>query len=156
MATRKKARSVAKRTTRRSAAKPVRAKAVAGGGLRFSSGAPGITVNDIARSLDWYCDVLGFAVKQRWEHGGVLRGAEVTAGDVTVYLGQDDWKMGRDRVKGLGFRLYWYTKQNVDKLAAAIKSRGGTLEFEPRDEYGTRSFGLVDPTGYKITISSER
>jgi uncharacterized glyoxalase superfamily protein PhnB len=154
MAKRAKARTKAKKTTKK--AKPARGKAAKSKGLQFAGGAQGVTVNDITASLAWYCDVLGFAVKQRWEHEGVLRGAEVTAGDVTVYLGQDDWKQGRDRVKGVGFRLYWYTNQNIDTLAAAIKSRGGKLESEPRDEYGTRSFGLVDPTGYKITISSER
>jgi len=154
--TKTRAKSAPKRPTRRAAAKPARAKAAAGRGLQYTGAALGVTVNDIAKSMAWYCDVLGFGVKQRWEHEGVLRGAELTAGDVTVYLGQDDWKKGRDRVKGEGFRLYWYTNQNIDKLAAAIKSRGGALESEPRDEYGTRSFGLVDPTGYRITISSER
>jgi uncharacterized glyoxalase superfamily protein PhnB len=151
-----RAKPAPKRATRRRATASVGARATKRIGLQFAGGAQGVTVNDITASLAWYCDVLGFAVKQRWEHEGVLRGAEVTAGDVTVYLGQDDWKQGRDRVKGVGFRLYWYTNQNIDKLAAAIKSRGGKLESEPRDEYGTRSFGLVDPTGYKITISSER
>lgn len=161
MATKKKKKTAArakaapKRVTKKAAAKPARAKTVTKSGLPFTSGAPSVTVNDIAKSMTWYCDVLGFAVKQRWEHAGILRGAELTAGDVTVYLGQDDWKKGRDRVKGEGFRLYWYTTQNIDTLAAGIKARGGVLESEPKDEWGTRSFNLVDPTGYKITISSE-
>jgi uncharacterized glyoxalase superfamily protein PhnB len=157
-ASKTRAKSASKGATRRSAAKPARAAAAKPktSGLQLTEGAPSITVNDVAATLAWYCDVLGFAVKQRWEHEGVLRGAELRAGGVTVYVGQDDWKKGRDRVKGEGLRLYWYTNQNIDKLAAAIKSRGGTLESEPRDEYGARSFGLVDPTGYKITISSER
>jgi uncharacterized glyoxalase superfamily protein PhnB len=161
MATKKKkktatrAKAAPKRPAKKAPAKPARAKAAAKGGLQFSSGAPSLTVNDIAATMKWYCDVIGFAVKQRWEHEGVLRGAELTAGGMTVYVGQDDWKKGRDRVKGEGFRLYWYTKQNIDKLAAGIKTRGGTLESEPKDEWGARSFNVVDPTGYRITISSE-
>ena len=41
-------------------------------------------------------------------------------------IGQDDWKKGRDRVKGEGFRLYCQTTQDVDRLAEGIKARGGT------------------------------
>jgi catechol 2,3-dioxygenase-like lactoylglutathione lyase family enzyme len=118
--------------------------------------APSLTVNDAAASLAWYCDVLGFKVKQRWERDGVLQGGELSAGPVRLYVGQDDWQKGRDRVKGEGFRLYFETTQDVDRLAASIKARGGTLASEPKDEYGTRSFGVHDPTGYKITIASAR
>jgi uncharacterized glyoxalase superfamily protein PhnB len=126
-------------------------------GLKLSSGAAGLTVNDLAKSLAWYCDVLGFAVKQRWEQNGVLLGGELTAGGATVFIGQDDWKKGRDRIKGEGVRLYLYvkTRRDVDRLAAGITSRGGALASEPRDEWGVRSFNLEDPTGYKITVSSE-
>jgi uncharacterized glyoxalase superfamily protein PhnB len=71
-------------------------------------------------------------------------------------LGQDDWKKGRDRVKGEGFRIYCKTAQDVDRLAAQVKARGGKLTQEPRDEpWGTRDFAVVDPDGFKITIGSE-
>jgi len=96
---------------------------------------------------------LGFTMGRKWEREDRLVGAELKAGDVTVYLSQEDGAQG-ERVKGQGFRLYWYTKQNIDKRAAGIKSRGGTLASEPVDAYGSRSFNLVDPTGYKVTVSS--
>jgi uncharacterized glyoxalase superfamily protein PhnB len=88
-------------------------------------------VNDLTQSLAWYCDVLGFVVGQRWERDGALVGAELKAGKVTVYLSQEDGKMG-ERTKGQGFRLYWYTDQNIDQIANGIKSRGGTLATEPK------------------------
>ena len=158
MAIRKKAKAARtkakKAPARRSAAKPARAKKPAPG-FRLTSNAPSLTVNDLAASMTWYCDVLGFKIKQKWEHEGVLVGAELEAGDVAVNIGRDDWQKGRDRVKGEGFRLYWYTTQDIDKLAAGIKARGGTLATEPKDEWGMRSFNLVDPSGFKITIASE-
>lgn len=149
---------MATKRKKKSAAKPRRAKPAAAKSLNLSSVAPGVTVRDIHRSLAWYCDVLGFKVTQRWEREGTLRGAEVAAGAVTFYVAQDDWQKGRDRVKGEGFRLYCYckTRKAVDHVAVAIKTRGGTLSSEPRDEWGTRSFNLEDPDGFKITISSER
>jgi len=124
--------------------------------LRLRSLAPSFTVNDIEKSLAWYRDVLGFVVKDRWEQEGKLAGAEVAAGGVTFMLGQDDWKKGRNRAKGEGFRIFCTTVQDVDELASRIKARGGTLTQEPRDEpWGMRDFAVVDPDGYKITIAAE-
>jgi uncharacterized glyoxalase superfamily protein PhnB len=153
---RARSRSAAKPATRKSAAKRPKATTPTKG-LRLSSCAASLTVNDIAKSMAWYCDVLGFTVKERWEQAGMLLGAELAAGGATVFIGQDDWKKGRDRVKGEGFRLYLYvkTRGDVDRLAAGIIARGGALASDPHDEWGARSFNLEDPTGYKITVSSE-
>ena len=121
----------------------------------MSDGAVSVTADDLGKSLAWYTEVIGFRVTQRWEHQGVLMGTGLGAGEVALYVSQDDGKKG-PRVKGQGVRIYWYTNQNIDKIAAGIKSRGGTLAREPQDEWGVRSFDLLDPTGYLITVSSER
>jgi catechol 2,3-dioxygenase-like lactoylglutathione lyase family enzyme len=151
---RKSARSKAKTApAKRAAAKPARAKSQDASGLRVASIAPSFTVNDLEKSLAWYRDVLGLKMGDRWEHDGVLTGAELSAGGTTFMITQDDWKLGRDRVKGAGFRLFCTTSQDVDQLAAGIKARGGTLASEPRDEWGMRAFAIVDPDGFKITIA---
>src|SRR5689334_7976194 len=67
--------------------------------------AVGSTANDAEASIKWYCDVLGFSVAERWEKDGVFLGASVVNGPVTVNIGQDDWKLGRDRQKGQGVRI---------------------------------------------------
>jgi uncharacterized glyoxalase superfamily protein PhnB len=110
-------------------------------------------VNDIEKSVAWYRDVMGFFLKERWEQEGKLAGAELVAGSVTFMLSQDDWKKGRDRVKGEGFRIYCETVQDVDVLAVRAKAQGAKLTQEPRDQpMGMRDFSLVDPDGFKITI----
>ena len=132
---------------------PARAKAQT---LKMRSAAPGFTVNDLDKSLAWYRDVLGFVVEERWEQEGKLTGVELRAGDVTFMIGQDDWKKGRDRKKGEGFRLYCSTTQDIDALAEGIKARGGKLDSEPRNQpWGTRDFALTDPDGFKITIGED-
>ena len=124
--------------------------------LKMGSASPGFTVNDLQKSLAWYRDVLGFAVDERWEQDGKLMGVSLLAGDVTFMIGQDDWKKGRDRKKGEGFRLYCTTTQDVDALAKGIKARGGKLDQEPRDQtWGSRDFSLTDPDGFKITIGAD-
>jgi len=123
--------------------------------LRLKAVNPSLTVDDIHRSAAFYRDVLGFTEKERWEEGGQLRGIELVAGNVSFWLAQDDWKKGRDRAKGQGFRLYCSTVQDIDGLAERIRSRGGSLVEEPRDQpWGGRDFAVVDPDGFTITISS--
>lgn len=135
---------------------PNKPKAAPAKDLSMSTASPSFTVGDIQKSLAWYRDVLGFVVEERWEQEGNLTGAMVRAGNVTFMLGQDDWKRGRDRKKGEGFRIYCETTQDVDALAEKIKSRGGTLDHLPQDHpWGTRDFALTDPDGFKITIASE-
>ena len=125
--------------------------------LRLRSVHPGFTVNDIHRSVKWYTEVLGFVLKEPWMMDGKMTGAEVRAGTTSLYLGQDDFKKGRDRVKGVGVRLYCNTAQDLDQLARDIKARGGTLDHDPQTQpWGTRDFGITDPDGYKITIASTR
>lgn len=111
-------------------------------------------MNDIERSVAFYRDIMGFIVKERWEEDGKLLGVEMVAGGVSFMLSQDDWKKGRDRVKGEGFRIYCTTGQHVDRLAEQIKERGGSLTQEPRTQpWGMRDFAVADPDGFKITIA---
>ena len=125
--------------------------------LRLRSVMPALTVNDIHASIAWYRDVLGFVVTDEIQHDGKLLGASLKAGSVEILLGQDDFAKGRDRKKGDGFRLYCVTAQDVDDLAAAIKSRGGQIAQEPTDQpWGARDFAVVDLDGFKISISTGR
>lgn len=157
-ASRAKAKSKAKTKAPAKKAPARRAAAPRGkpGAMRLGSVSPSFTVNDLAKSIAFYRDVLGFAVSQRWEHEGVLRGVELASGDVTFMIGQDDWQKGRDRLKGVGFRLYCTTNQDIDVLAREIKAKGGVLDGEPVTEMWGRFFGFSDPDGFKITVVNEK
>ena len=77
------------------------------------------------------------------------------AGNVDLMIGQDDWKKGRDRRKGEGFRMYFETGTNVDAFAKGIQERGGTIEGPPEDRpWGYRDFSLTDPDGFKMTFGT--
>ena len=124
--------------------------------LRLRSVGPSFTVADLQKSLAFYRDVLGFTARERWEKDGKLAGIELVAGSARFWLGQDDWQKGRDRVKGVGFRLYCETAQDIDALAARVRAGGGTIVEEPKDEpWGGRAFGFRDPDGFTITFASE-
>ncbi len=123
--------------------------------LNLGAVMPAITVSDLGASIEWYRDVMGFVVANEIEHEGQRVGAMIIAGSVQFLLGQDDFAKGRDRQKGIGFRLYCVSEQDIDELAATIRARGGTLDQEPTDQpWGARDFSVVDPDGFKISISS--
>lgn len=123
--------------------------------LQAKTISPSLTVNDLQQSIKFF-EGLGFAVEDRWEEQGKLLGVMLRAGDASIGLSQDDWKKGRDREKGVGMRLFIGTKQNIDQIASRAKTAGMKLDSEPHDtEWKTRAFDITDPSGFKITISSE-
>ncbi len=125
--------------------------------LRLRKIAPSFTATDLQRSIAFYRDVLGFVIGEEWRQDGALAGCEIHAGSVTFMLGQDDFAKGRDRQKGLGTRVWCHTAQDLDRLAAEIKARGGSLDQEPQDmPWGDRAFMITDPDGFKLTFVQTR
>ncbi len=159
MAAKKAAKKSAKsaRAKKKTPTKPRAAprKSVSSRSLSLIDASPSYTVNDLEKSTAWYRDVLGFAVEETWkDHAGKVMGVSLKAGGVSFMIGQDDWKKGRDRNKGEGFRIFCMTKSNVDDLAKKIEAKGGRLDHPPTDQpWGVRDISLTDPDGFKITIA---
>lgn len=123
--------------------------------LRLREIMPTLTVDDLVASLSFYRDVLGFVVDDVMERDGRPVGATIKAGSVEFLLVQDDFAKGRDRAKGVGFRLYCVTYQDIDQVALDIESRGGRLVRPPQDQpWGTRDFAVSDPDGFNLSIST--
>ena len=123
--------------------------------LRLTGFTPSLTVNDLSRSIAFYTDGMGFIVGERWSDGDILRGVMLKAGICEFGLSQDDWKQGRDRQKGAGFRIWCDTVQDLDAIAARLKAFGSVLTEEPEDHpaWGVRSFSVDDPDGFHLTIA---
>lgn len=140
-----------KRATKKKAVKPPARRQPET--LRLRGVMPSFTATDLQRSIAFYRDVLGFIVGKQWRENGELAGCELHAGAITFMLGQDDFAKGRDRQKGLGTRVWCSTAQDLDKVAAEIKARGGVLDQEPQDmPWGSRVFMISDPDGFKLTF----
>ena len=117
---------------------------------------PTLTVDDLQKSIAFY-EALGFTIDERWEDNGTLLGVMLRAGSIQLGVNQDDWKKGRNRQKGIGVRLsITTTAEAVDDIARRARNAGIALKSEPQDtEYG-RAFELVDPSGFLLTIYSEK
>jgi uncharacterized glyoxalase superfamily protein PhnB len=123
--------------------------------LRAKTISPGLTVNNLQQSIAFF-EGLGFGVEERWEESGTLLGVMLRAGEAAINLSQDDWKKGRDRQKGVGLRIFIGTTQDIDQLAADARKAGIALDTEPHDTpWGSRAFEVTEPSGFRLTISSE-
>ena len=123
--------------------------------LQVRSIAPTFTVSDLDKSIHFYTNGLGFSVTERMEEKGKLLGVMLEAGEARLGLSQDDFAKGRDRVKGVGMRLYLETDQDVTALARQAKSIGIALDSEPAPlPWGPMGFTVTDHDGFKLTISN--
>lgn len=113
-----------------------------------------LTVDDLAASLRFYTEALGFEVSSREEGTDTPRFAMLKAGQGSLGLTQDDFAKGRDRAKGIGTRLWIETDQDLHALAEQAKAAGVTLDADVRAlPWGPLAFAVTDPDGFKLTIS---
>ena len=123
--------------------------------LQVKSLTPTLTVNDLDRSIRFYTEGLGFELGEKHEENGEVKGVMINAGGTTLGISQDDFAKGRDRVKGIGMRLYLETDQDIQALAAKAKAAGITMSDGPGPlPWGPMGFTVTDPDGFKLTISN--
>ena len=114
---------------------------------------PTLTADDLGRSIRFY-EGLGFAITERMEEEGTLRGVMMEAGGATLGVSQDDFAKGKARVKGVGMRLYLETEQDIEALANQAIQAGIRLDQGPAPlPWGPMGFTVTDPDGFKLTIS---
>ena len=121
--------------------------------LKARSLVPTLTANELDRSIHFY-EGLGFSVSEKMEEGGKVLGVMMEAGGATLGISQDDFGKGRDRVKGVGMRLYLETDQDIETLANQAIQSGVRLDQGPAPlPWGPMGFTATDPDGFRITIS---
>lgn len=127
---------------------------MSGAPLNALSLAPQLTCGDIQKSITFYVDGLGFEIIHKMEREGKLEYVALKGGGAQLGLGQDDFKKGKDRVKGTGVRVWITTDQDIVALAGHATAAGLTLDDGPvKQEWGPMSFSLTDPDGFKVSVS---
>jgi catechol 2,3-dioxygenase-like lactoylglutathione lyase family enzyme len=122
--------------------------------LRLGELMVALTADDVERSLRFYADGLGFTVEERMEEDGKLLGVMLVAGGCHLGLSQDDWGKGRDRKKGIGFRMFADTMdQDLDALAARFREHGIEVDGPKTESWGERALTVEDPDGFKLTLN---
>lgn len=119
---------------------------------------PSLAVADIARSVKFYSEVLGFESPYTMEgpDGEVMHGS-VNLGDDMIMFGKID-PLNPHNAAPLGHGVALYTTvdetKDIDALFAHAKGAGASVVQEPMDQFwGHRDWSVSDPDGYIVTIS---
>jgi catechol 2,3-dioxygenase-like lactoylglutathione lyase family enzyme len=103
---------------------------------------PVLFVENVERSIAFYCDRLGFVEGQRYEEDGIVLLGEVTRGDCTLMLNcQQPDKIGRSRI------FISLAQGLIEALRIEFEERGAPL----RDGWwGYDTMIIDDPDGNEL------
>ncbi len=112
--------------------------------LRFEG--VSLRVGDVARSVAFYRDMVGFAVEQSSPVFALLRLGEVTLG------------LLRTRPDGASPDTVHLelTTDDLDALYAEMQARGVSFHEPPHDAPWERTMATYDPDGYKVEFAQGR
>ena len=120
----------------------------------------GLLVQDMARMIRFYRDVLGFEIREKEDTENVYL---VKDGALFLLYGRKDFEMMTNHqyeyVKGLNghseIALYVDTFKEVDEAFAKAVANGAEAVLEPTTEpWGQRTCYIADPEGNLIEIGS--
>lgn len=120
---------------------------------------PNLIVSDVARSVAFYRDVLGFHVQQTVPDAAPFVFAIVTSGSVEIFLNALDaavqeYPAFQDRPIG-GTLTLFVEVQGIRRIHEAIGSKV-TVVMPLEDKwYGMTEFAFTDPDGYVITYAEK-
>ena len=118
---------------------------------------PFFAVKDMATSVAFYVDGLGFEIKYKWVDEGILRWCHMRIGQAGLMLQQfktegHDSRQYSDN-KGEGVSLYFFCDDAVEYYRAA-QSRGIDMS-EPQVGNGMWVTRVIDPDGYELFFGSD-
>jgi uncharacterized glyoxalase superfamily protein PhnB len=117
---------------------------------RIRSFAPQLLVDDLARAIEFYSDVLGFSFGPTW--GGFYAIGERDGFEVHLKCAPKTVEDRENRRQHDHLDVY-ANVIGVDALYAACQAKGATI-LKPLDRtpWGTNDFYLEDPEGYIIVF----
>lgn len=125
---------------------------------------PELLVTDIARSIEFWCDLCGFAIEYQREHEGF---AYISRGNAHVMLEEAgigrNWITGPlDRPLGRGIN-FQVSVVSLAPIVESLRAAGHALFMEPEatwyrvgdaEQAGVEQFLVADPDGYLIRFQT--
>lgn len=119
---------------------------------------PYLCVENAARAIDFYTDVLGATVKMRMDGpDGKIGHAELTLGDSIIMLADEYPDMGflsPARIGGTAVTLHTYVEDVDAVFEKALAAGAKALRPVENQFYGDRSGQFEDPFGHRWNVAS--
>lgn len=115
--------------------------------MKLASMVPMVCVSDVARSVEFYRQALGFQVLNTYEHEGQLNWVFLRSGRVELMLVAAEAPFGSRQVRDV--ILYFYPGQ-IEALHAELSQQGFPVSELSDTFYGMKEFRLEDPDGYEL------
>ncbi|MEZ4708593.1 MAG: VOC family protein [Caldilineaceae bacterium] len=124
--------------------------------MRMNEVIPFLAVKNMATSIAFYVDGLGFAFKHKWEDAGVLRWCQLQLGQASLMLQQfategHDARHFSDN-RGEGVALCFFCDDAI-AFYREVSARGINAP-EPRVGNGLWVMQVRDPDGYELLFES--
>ena len=114
---------------------------------------PLLVVSDIAQSRDFYCDGLGFQVKNKWEDAGRLAWCWLKSGGAELMLQQSCEEDPPPSQCGKGITFYFIC-EDTDAIYRDLQSRGIEATEPSVTFYEMKQTFVVDPDGYALCFEN--
>ena len=119
---------------------------------------PTLMVEDIAKSLEFYTQTLGFEEMGRMAApDGTLVFGNVKWKDIYIMFGSTAWMPPEavpHRGAGVDFYIAGDAEDDIDQYYLMLKEKGVTIIKDIEDQFwGDRTFSIKDPDGYQLTFA---
>jgi catechol 2,3-dioxygenase-like lactoylglutathione lyase family enzyme len=115
--------------------------------------APYFVVQDLGKSLDFYCDTLGFERPRLWGDPPEFAMPNRDGFIFMLKQAQSEAAVAPNRNHGGYWDAYVWVV-DTDALFAEFKAEGARFDYELciQEEYGNKEFAVLDPDGYSIAF----
>jgi len=114
---------------------------------------PLLFVRDIQRSIDFYCQMLGFKLARQAESEGKVFWCRLERDGCSLMLQQAEAEDGPGTGRGRGV-IFYFICDDVDRMHAELTSRGLSLAAPETAYYGMRQVMVPEPDGYSLCFES--
>jgi len=114
---------------------------------------PLLTVQEIGRSVEFYCNRLGFSVVGRSESEGNMFWCRLERDGASIMLQQAEDEDGPATGRGRGITFYFIC-DDADIVYAELSSRGLQLTPPSVANYGMKQLFVEEPDGYSVCFES--
>ena len=121
--------------------------------VKLSELCPLLFVQDIQRSIAFYCQTLGFNLAGQARSGGSVFWCMLQRDGCSLMLQQAEAEDGSPVGRGRGV-IFYFVCDDADRMHAELTARGLTLAAPRTAYYGMRQVTMSDPDGYQLCFEN--